>query len=84
MLENRPELFEDLQIVYGAFLELHDCRQIGLEPSPISFTEIDRWLDANSIIDLEERQDMYRLIKVCDREWLAKNRQANDRELGKK
>lgn len=66
-LENRPELYSDLQDVWNNFWQLHQSRQYGFGPCPLAVIDIVTYLELYSETDRIER---YELIVAMDQEWL--------------
>lgn len=62
-----PDLYDDLLFIWEAFLALSSSRS-GWES--IKFSEIESWLNLNSLSDLEQRQEVTHLIRVMDIEYL--------------
>lgn len=69
-LENKPDVFQDLEDVWELFWQLHRCRQNGMGPSPLSVTDIVALFDICDISKVE-RLDTFELIKAMDVDWLA-------------
>jgi len=78
-MDNRPELYEDLQDVWLAFSELNQGRSYGFGPNPISMRDIQAWLAMSDITDADEKMDFLYLIRAMDVAWLkwfAKSQEA--------
>lgn len=73
MFDDKPALFEDLQLVWDAYEELALCRQWRPdgEPCGLNHSEISDWLDLNLINDPTYRNSLYRNIKSMDIAWMA-------------
>ncbi len=67
-LDERPQLYDDLQWIYRSFFQL--SRLQGMSPGAISTSEIVAYLDLHGETDLQERAEFFRFIKVMDRAWL--------------
>ena len=66
-IENRPQLYDDLQDVWRAFTELNCARTTGgFAPNPISLAEIEAWLRLNGIESDETKQEYYQFIRAMD------------------
>ena len=72
--KDRPKLFDDLVYIWEAFLAVTLTRQIG---GPISFVEIESWLNLNGINKLEQRQEVAHLIRVLDSVYIEFFREQN-------
>jgi hypothetical protein len=82
VLENRPDVFEDLTEVWEAFWELAETRPAGFGPGAIPFAEIVAWLNLHGVTRRQDREDYAYLIRALDRAWL--NRWCNEHgEKGK-
>lgn len=66
-IRSRPELYEDAQFYWEAFLDLDGTRQAGFAGCPIQFQEIQAWLDLNQISDMIERRNVVTAVRVLDR-----------------
>ena len=73
MVDERPELFDDLQLAWDAWEELSLSRHWRIDGSPqgIAHSEIGEWLDLNLIRDDDARRDLYWYIKTMDLAWLS-------------
>lgn len=69
-LENRPDVYADLEDVWDMFWQLHRCRQGGLGPCPLSVTDIVAVFDLCEL-PRDERMETFEWIKAMDHEWLA-------------
>lgn len=67
MKKDSPTLYEDLTIVWEAFVALSLSRK-GTEA--IRFSEIEAWLNINAISDLDYRQEIAHLIRFLDSKYL--------------
>src|SRR5690606_33300646 len=85
-LDNRPELFDDLELVWQAFQELCHFRPSGWSYQAIPLEAIVAWMDLHEIYDLDERLFVYRMILCLDAKWVNHMRQRTEaeREAGKK
>jgi hypothetical protein len=64
-LANRPELYEDLEGVWDAFVELSETRPTGF--GAISYVEIESWLRLRG--GVTDRAAFVYLIRALDRAW---------------
>jgi len=69
-LENRPDVYEDLEDVWELFWQLHGCRRSGLGPCPLVITDIVTLFDLCGL-PMDQRMETFELIKAMDVEWLA-------------
>ncbi len=71
-----PELYEDLNEIWEGFRALDSVRTGS---NPISFSEIESWLNLSGATDLDGRQEMSFLIRTMDESYLSfiRNRNAN-------
>jgi hypothetical protein len=74
-----PELYEDLEMVWQIFWQLHSCRTYGYGPNPLAVGDIVLVFDLHNI-ESGERLEMFELIKAMDNEWL---KWANEQSKGK-
>jgi len=71
MLDDRPEIFDDLLGIWDSFWELNMRRVAVYEYQPISISEVAAWLDINGIDDIDARAEHLRLIGALDSAWLS-------------
>ena len=78
-LEDKPELYGDLQMVWDAFNDLHRARPVGFGASPIPLSSIMSWLDIHGIGG-DSAVEIYELISAMDGVWLnwARNKEKQD------
>ena len=70
-LASKPELRIDLIPAWHAFIELHNRRQFGMNPNPLAYGDIVRWLDENRFFDLEARDILRESVIFLDNTWLG-------------
>jgi hypothetical protein len=63
-----PKLYSDLSYVWDAFMALSLTRT-GF--CPISFSEIESWLNINCIFNATRRQEVTHLIRIMDIEYIS-------------
>ncbi len=68
-LDRRPELYEDLQDVWAAFVQLCETRPCGFGPGAIPFQEIEAWFRLHEPGGWDKQEFAY-LIRALDRAWL--------------
>jgi len=74
--KEKPSLYIHLQDVWFMFFELHNRRQSGFAPNPISIESIAGWFRLNDISkDLQYR--LYKLITAMDNCWLGHMNEKN-------
>jgi len=59
------------QLLWAAFTQLSEGRQIGFQACPITTSDIAAWMLIQGVSDLQERQELLVSIRVLDREYLA-------------
>jgi len=69
LLEQRPELYDDLKDVWRAFIELNEVRAFG----PIAFTEIRAWLWLHRFVG--DKEEFAYLIRALDRAYMKWQRE---------
>jgi len=78
-LKKRPVLFEDLNEVWDAFIQLHRSRAVGFTQNPISVRDITAILDLYEVRDYEARTEWCELIMAMDAAYFGwKNKQVKD------
>lgn len=84
-LDNKPELFEDLELAWEAFHELHRQRRSGgFSPEPLNVSDISIWLEMNNYRGIQKRE-MYELIVILDSCWMTHiQKELERREKAKK
>lgn len=70
---NAPELEEGLELYYIAFMDLSDCRAMGMSEGPIPWLAIDRYCLRHGI-EGEAADDMIYHVKKLDAHYLSKQR----------
>ncbi len=78
----RPELIQDLELVWSAFVDLNATRQVGWGANPIQLRDIAAWLDLYEIEGQEARLDFLQLIRAMDEamlEWQGKEQDRKDK-----
>jgi len=76
-LENRPELYADLQGVWSMFWQLHCSRQYGFGPCPLAVIDITAYMKLYAVTD---RIESYELIVGMDMEWLKYANSKNEKD----
>lgn len=74
-IRNAPELREDLDIFYKAYMDLDSCRSVGMSIGPISWLTIKQYCDEIELFG-DMREDMYYHIRALDNaymDWKSKN-----------
>jgi hypothetical protein len=66
-IKDPPKLFDDLIYIWEGFLALSSSR---VNFCSISFSEIESWLNLNSIFNRERRQEVTHLIRIMDEQYL--------------
>ena len=78
-IDNKPELFKDLQSYWFAFFNLHASRTVDMNPQPISPANLLAWLDIPGVCGTEARMRYYLHITALDLAWLkwARKKETN-------
>lgn len=66
---DEPDLYEDLQCIWYAFLDLNRKRVAIYDYAPIPASEIEAWLNIHGVTDPGLREDYYALISSMDVAW---------------
>ena len=65
-LDRKPRLYEDLRLVWDAFIDLRSSRQNDMAASAIPVSEIAAWMDVFGLRDSEQRMMFYKLVRALD------------------
>ncbi len=66
----RPTLMPHLAAVWGAFLSLSSCRQVGMGLGPIPWTAMDRYATRMDLTDPDDFAEFEYLIRAMDTKYL--------------
>ena len=80
-LENKSEIYEDLELAWACFLNLNRERPPGFSDAhPITIDKIVAWMDLHCVEGVDMRADFYFLVAVADETVLAWNRNRRSQE----
>lgn len=85
-LDERPELFPDIQWIWEAFQVLGRSRPYGYGgPLPIPTSEVLAYCQLRGIHTWDDREDLIYFVNVLDNEWISDQykKQAAEREKTK-
>jgi len=70
-LEIRPEIRFDLLPIWEGFIKLHNRRQFGMSPNPISSPAIESHLNMMGYMNPDIRREIYEYIAFLDDVWMG-------------
>ena len=74
-------LLPGLQFYYQAFLDLSTCRSVGMAEGPIPWDSIDAYAKHHGLVDDNEYDRFFLLIRALDAEYLRyRERQSKTRK----
>lgn len=79
-LRDRPNLTEQEQQHYVTFIELHSTRERGWGTRAITFGEIEAYLGLMSMISLDARERMIRIVRHLDSVYLKWQADENEKK----
>jgi hypothetical protein len=71
-LDNKPALTRDMLLLWRAFEEIHETRNVSEGITPLLNTEIEAWLNINCVDDPWLRRDIYKAVRALDSVWRSK------------
>lgn len=75
-IQNAPSLELGLELYYGAFLDLHTCRPLGLDEGPIRWIDIHDYADRLELSE-DQRDDLHYHVRAMDNAYLDWRRARN-------
>lgn len=70
-LDNRPELYEDLEWIWQGWQYLNQTRPSTDPPSPLDIRAIATWLELRGVKDPDERLEAMELLVAMDMAYMS-------------
>ena len=79
-LDSKPELDDEMQVVWRIWRQLHQCRQVGMGLCPLAVPDIVAALELYGVYD---KTTYFEWIVAVDQAWLTWASEENERKRRK-